>query len=280
VSAYGVVENEAIYVAPDATGRISLRPEFRALARNNRADFLRRCGDSFVSAKFGGAELSAFLTFRTHSFDEQRKIKADVEGSGFGMEFKASTTSTMKNYSEKKQLDILFHQSGGSGVPLPTTHQEIVERIRELATAARTAPRFYQIEVTRYDTLPNWPRGPESPDVANYGEIASQYEKFESLREQVQSILANRDAFILFSGVSIESLRDLDDVLLKHLQRLRIAARECSESIGAKCKINSEDTISDYEYRIRMPGGCQIFCVIEFFVKPGISIRPSKSIAI
>jgi len=258
-SVHAIVANGAKYAVPSANGAIDLLPQFSKLAKSDPAAFLSQCGDSYVSAVFGGAELSGVLIFRTSSLDAKEKLKGSVEGSGWGLTASAEASSEISRYSQKNELKIFYHQSGGSGDPLPTNQDGLNKAIQELPKAAATAPQFYQIEIARYDSLPSWPRETTDWAETTYGEVASQYEKFSSLHEQVVSMLEHPESFILNRGVTQESLKSLDDKLLAHLQRLNRTAAECNRSLGASCSVDAADKISDYEYRILLPAAKESF---------------------
>jgi hypothetical protein len=248
-----LVTNGAKYAIPGDNGQVELTQSALKLAGTDPIAFFNQCGDTFVSALYGGAELDAILTFKTHSLDDQSTLKNSIEGSYSGVQLKASVTSTMQAYAQQSELAISFHQSGGSGDPIPTDQDGLTKAIQNLPSAAAAAPSFYQMEIIRYDSLANWPKASGAWASPDYGRIASQYERFSSLRDQVESILQNPNSFILGRGVTVKQLQDLDDSLLNHLRSLTKVAQACSESNGANCAISPDDRISDYAYRILLP---------------------------
>jgi hypothetical protein len=251
-----VVRNGAKYLIP-TTAPIDLLPQYKKLAKENPVAFYSECGDSFVSALYGGAELDAVLTFKIHSVDAQQVIKGSVEGSGWNVQASGSVSSTMKTYSAQNELTIFFYQSGGAGDPLPTDQEGLNTAIQNLPQAAVAAPKFFQLDLMRYDALPSWSSIRAGWDDVGYGEIAEQYLRFTTLRDQVESMidapLNTSNSFILGAGVFVQDLKNLDDKLLAHLQRLKLAAQKCLDSQGKTCTIDPQDQVSDYEYRILLP---------------------------
>ena len=258
--ARAVVRNGAVYTAPSvANHNIDLLPRFRSMVSSNPAEFFRQCGDSFVSAQFGGAELDAVLTFRTHSVDDRQNLKVSVEGSGWGVEAKGSVASALKSYTEKNELTIVYHQLGGSGDPIPTDQAGLDAAIRALPTAAVAAPYFYEIEITRYDSLPSWPAAVAGWKNTAFGRIASRYGQLASLHDQLVAILNQPGDFILGRGVTVASLNALEGKLLTHVRSLSGTAKTCIQSGGQDCAINPADDIQDYAYRVLLPVPQQSF---------------------
>ncbi len=247
------VQNGANYASPDANGVMDLKPQFAKLAKSNPGAFYNQCGDSFVSALYGGAELDALITIQTHSIDQQTSLKNSIQASGWGVSLSGSVASAMDAASQQNELAIHFTQSGGSGDPLPTDQATLNTAIQNLPKAAAVAPSYSKIDLTPYSLLPSWPTGIQSFSAQSYARIAQRYGEFVTLRDEVESILATPGTFILGHGVTVQSLKDMDDAMLKHLQNLTTTATNCINSTPPSCQIDPADDLSDYQFRILLP---------------------------
>jgi hypothetical protein len=237
-----------------AGGTIDLAPDFKDMARDDPPNFLATCGDSFVAALHSGAELSAALTFRVRSNEEKQKLTLALEGSGWGMQASAALSSAIKTYSESKQLELLFHETGGSGQPLPTDQEGLLAQINNLPLLAAGAPRPYRITLQRYDSLPTLRALlRQQTSLTDVQRIAEQFGRLQTLWSDLQSIIANPQNYILDQGVTLQELRDIQDDIGGHLKSLVVVARACADGDHKNCKLDNRDAASDYEYRIKLP---------------------------
>lgn len=254
-SVHAQVRNGANYVTPQTNGTVDLSPRYRKLAHKDLAEFRRQCGDSYVSTIFGGAELSAVLTFHVYKLDEKKSISASVEGSGLGgvVSANGSANQTMHKYSESSQFTVSYYEAGGSGDPIPANQEGLIKVIESLPQLAASAPKNFTIRAERYDRLPSWPDKKSDWLYTRYEDIASQYEKLSSLYDSVEIMIQNPNDYVLGRGVSQENLRAMAVKLLDHMKNLKMKAKACLDSSGADCVIENADAISDYEYRVLLP---------------------------
>jgi hypothetical protein len=254
-SAHARVDNGAYYVAPQQNGQIDLSEHYAQMARTNLAEFRRECGDSYVSAIYGGAEIWAFLTFHVYSIDEKKAISESIDGSGWGGVVSASgeANKTMRRYSESKQFTVSYYKGGGNGDPIATDQEGLINAIKSLPNSAKSAPKYFTITVERYDRLPSWPDKKSDWLYTNYEDIASQYEKLSSLNDSVETMIKTPSDYVLGRGVSIATLQTIEVALLDHMKSLKKRANDCLGSDGANCSIDRADEVSDYEFRIQLP---------------------------
>jgi hypothetical protein len=252
-SVLAIVNNGAEYAAPDSTGKLDLKPEFVTLAKTNLTEFLNQCGDTFVSARYGGAELDALITVEDHSIDQHQALKMAIEGSGWGVTASASYNTAMTSASASHKLTIKYRQSGGSGDPLPIDQPTLNTAIEKLAAAASTAGEYFQIELTRYDSLASWPASPQNLTTTSFGEVAARYGQLTSLHDELESIKKDPSQWIIDRGVTIQSIKALEDQIDAHTISLQKSAHDCLDPKGGACAIDPGDDVSDYTYRILMP---------------------------
>ncbi len=251
---YAVVENGASYAGPDESGKILLTDEYEKLSNSDPKEFERQCGDSYVAAVFGGAELSALYTFHTYAVEEQKAITQMMQASGFNL-FEANTSTTQKliEYADKHQLTIFYTQSGGSGDPLPIDLAGITEKVQELPKLAKSAPFYAAIAIRRYDELPNWRRPKGSWLSEKYAHIVSQYSKMLSLRDLTQGMIHSSGNYNFDRGVSMADLQHTETELDSLVRGLNMVAQKCYETQGQGCSVDPSLAVSDYEFRIKLP---------------------------
>jgi hypothetical protein len=251
---HAVVANGADYVAPSKDGPVKLTDKYEKLARENLGEFFRECGDSFVAARHGGAELSGLITFLVYSIEEKSSLSASMTASGWGcLEANANVNQAISRYTENKELAMSYFEVGGSGDPIPTNQAELIKKVSDLPSLAKSDPKFFTITIQRYEDLPNWPGAKKGWSFAGYDSIASQHGKLLSLWKSVKAMQKEPDSYILGRGVDVKDLGPLEVSLSDSVKRLEKDAEHCFESSGADCTIDSRDQISDYEYRIKLP---------------------------
>jgi hypothetical protein len=247
------VQNGADYASPDANGVMDLKPQFAKLAKSNLAAFYNQCGDSFVSALYGGAELDGLITIATNSIDQHTSLKNSIQMSGWVVSLTGAVASAMTGASQQNQLSIKVHESGGSGDPLPVDQATLNTMIQDLPKAAAAAPKYSKIDLTPYSSLPSWPAGIQTLPTESYARIAQRYGEFVTLRDELQSMVLAPGSFILGHGVTLQSLSAMEDVISGHLRSLTVTATNCANSTPPSCQIDPSDDLSDYQFRIQLP---------------------------
>jgi hypothetical protein len=249
-----VVQNGVESVIPGANSPIHLKQPYLDLAKNRPDEFFRECGDSFVAARYGGAELWGLISFSHVATEETEELKVQVQGSGWNI-FSASgsTDSEMKKASDQKTLTIQYAESGGAGDPIPTDQAGLIAAVQSLPRLAQSAPDYTQIELVGYDSLNDWPGGNASQTHTDFQKIASRFEQLTALRDEIHHIEATPDDYILGDGVTLDSLDALDQQMWEHVKRLDDSAKTCVSSGFARCTIDPRDDITDYAFRAKMP---------------------------
>ena len=135
---------------------LRLTDEAFSLARKNIAQFKHQCGNSFVSAIYSGARLSAFVSVKTSSQKDKESLETSLSGKGWGAQVDAAFSESSETSKKKSQKDVKFFQVGGNKEGVPTGKAEIIDRVKNLAVAADEAPKNFYMAVTPYENLSNW----------------------------------------------------------------------------------------------------------------------------
>jgi len=232
------------------------------LAKKDREAFRRKYGDFFVQTIYGGAQLNVVMTFKTSSRDEQQKIAASLEGSGWGLDIKAEAVATMEKFAEQSKLEISYYQLGGSGDVMPTDVNGFLQKIQDLPNLAASNPYPFRITLKRYDSLPNWPAEPINIPDLSYGQIVRRLYEYRDLYDEIDYIKENSDDYILgkdwvrdgYPGITLKSLEDVQDELHQGIRDL-IALLEMNKGHEDSASYQMPPSASkpDYEFRIAMP---------------------------
>ncbi len=253
-------------------GAVRLTPEAAKLARTDIDLFKASCGNGFVSATMGGAKLTAVVDIETKSRSERETMKAEVSGSGWGVKVKAAMGSDKSSASSSFKREISFYQTGGKNQDLPTGEEAIIKRVEELAKQASDAEKLFQIAVTPYEVLENWPRGEElTGEETEFTQLAALWGAYNTLYDEIQEAMNEPGAFVVpvaaceadgqctvrFMAVVKETgtyriLEDLQDEVLAALDWLERDAEGCVEA-QESCEFDAGRYRSPYAIRARLP---------------------------
>jgi hypothetical protein len=247
---------EAVISTPATSGSIALTEAAAELLKKEGVlAFRQRCGDSFVSVIYGGAELNGQLTFHTTSREEMKQISASVTGSFLGASGSASRDETIKRFSEQKKLSITYYQMGGAGTPVALTSDEFLGLVRNLANTAKIAPRNSAMVVSSYRELADWH---EKVPIASYEQTESllrSYYRLNDALKQLSNALAEPNSYVRFGGISTDMFKSKYDDSLSRLRKME-ATISClyKLQLPADCPKNTRPWDStDYEILAFLP---------------------------
>jgi hypothetical protein len=279
VLAYARVTNGVTYAAPldegAQAGRIDLTSDYRNLARRDPVAFEQECGDGFVAALHSGAELTALLSFSETSTTERTAIETAMSGSGWGFSAAGAASSRMESAAKAGRLRVTFHQTGGSGSPIPTTQAGFISAIEQLPALAAQNPYHYRIEVLSYQALPGYPGGAPAADDEFRRTLATSHGRLLTLRTAAVEAMDAAERSTAAPGPYVDAHTDqspsafhqrmeaLHDELTTRLRRIRELAESCTfydEDMGEReiqappCEVTPDlDVRNDYGYRLRLP---------------------------
>ncbi len=247
---------------------IRLNKEALALARKRDLDeFKHLCGNSFVSAVYSGAKLTAVLTMAASSHTEQERISAEMSGSGWGAKFKASYEEDKKSGSTSESMDLSIFQTGGRGDEIPASRDDLMEKLKTLSALAYDAPKDFRIAVMPYEQLSNWPAKSITGDEHEFTQIASYWGSYNSLYDEIQQVLDKPTGYLTakikddgcFAITKLDKetdaiarLEQAQDEVLVGLKELTAFAQKCSD-LEQDCKFPEEEFRSQYVYRVLLP---------------------------
>ncbi len=246
----------------------SIRLTNQALKLAQRRDlnaFTNVCGDSFVSALYGGAELTGVVSIKTSSRQESEKASASFSGSGWGVDVSGKATSSALSDFKSEQMSLSFFQIGGSRDKIPASKEDFLAKLDTLSAEADDAPKFYRVALLPYTALENWPEKEIFVATAELDQLASYWGDYNTLYTELDEILQHPEHFCTLTGCPANKVLGEDD--LKHyqtlqdevqaaLRKLMLEAINCTQpdpQPDEECLFNEDHYLSAYAYRIQLP---------------------------
>jgi hypothetical protein len=198
-----------------------------ARSDDNLEAFRAQCGDAFVQAVYGGAELYGLVTIESSKKNANKEFSEEVTGSYSFVHAGEKFEESIRAIDADAKISVTFFQLGGSGGAIASDRAGFVEKLKNLPAETAKNPKHTRLAVMPYAQLANWPRepGPE-PEKHELNEILVEYWNFTSLYRDVQQVLAHPDKFLLNKGVTETGLRQLEDELNAIRKRLERIARQ------------------------------------------------------
>ena len=277
------VQNGATFAAPAPLRRgrddssvagasgVRLTRAAAALARKKPEEFKDVCGNGFISATMGGARLNTVVSIKTTTRSEKETVKAAVSGKGWGVKVEAAMGSDTQSGTSNFTREISFYQAGGREQELPVDSTAILARVQELAKQAAAAEKLFQIAVTPYAILENWPREDDlTGEEVEFDQLASLWGAYNSLYDELQQALDDPAGHVIpvadctgaacattFTRLSADAtavrvVEDLQDEVLAALDTLEVAAETCVASEEA-CAFNESSVRPPYAIRANAP---------------------------
>ncbi|MEZ5541401.1 MAG: hypothetical protein R3F42_05095 [Pseudomonadota bacterium] len=252
-----------------AAERLAARPE----------EFLRECGNGFVSAIYSGARLTAVITIHTRNQSEKQDVRAEVSAKGFGATVSGSMhegTSTTASSADKSMSVFLV---GGRGDAIPKDQAQLEARLETLSYAAYEAPKDFRMAVTPYEILPNWPQTQQlRGEVTEFEQLAGLWGDYNTVYDEIEYILDNPALYAAVTlqadgGYALELLRPntdagkdrieylerLQDYVHQSLRELEDVARVCVSTEetqideGGDCSFDETRYLSSYAFWSQLP---------------------------
>jgi hypothetical protein len=230
--------------------KIALLPEFRELAAKDISEFRRQCGDGFVSVILSGARINGILTFRNVSREESQTIIVAAGGGGASSSFSSSLKSLMEKYEQEKRFDVVYLGLGGADDSIPLTKEALIAAVEHLPEKTKAGPRPFEMQVTRYEELPNWPPIILPRTLSDLEVLATSYWRMRTLYLYVEEALTQAP-WILVLDTKRSTLLDLQVEILSSQEQIRKAIENC---IGSDtCSAGSWREWNDLDIRSRLP---------------------------
>ena len=196
---------------------------------DNLESFRHQCGDSFVQAIYGGAELYGLVTIESSVKGSNQKFSEEVTGSYSFVQAGEAFESSIKEIDENAKITVTFFQVGGSGGVIASDRNGFIEKLKSITRETAENPKHTRIAVLPYSELANWPSSQDTdPEEHELNEMLAEYWNFTSLYKDVQRVLAHPDKFLLGKGINEDGLRQLEDELNVIRARLERMARDNS----------------------------------------------------
>lgn len=252
LSIHAVVMPQAEFVANDELKHgIFLTPEALSLAEKDIGKFLVRCGDMYIDSLQKSAGLDALLTFEYKTVDERESQSLAMSGSLGTLSGALNAGSSLKNQKEHHKLQIFVHTSGGSGLAIPVTEEELLSRLKNLSVDTKGAHISRSMTLKPYDELPNWPgKAMGVSRLKQIFDLTSQYLRYRQVYDDISPMLQNPNEYIF--PRAINDIAWIQDCIKNFiLPPLKYQLAECMD--GGSCDMPLQADYLDYEVRAGLP---------------------------
>lgn len=267
----------SVVASSNAQPAIRLTAAAERLARTPE-EFLRQCGNAYVSAIYSGARLTAVITFHTKSQSEKQTISAEVSGSGYGVTVKGAMHAGSASKASSTDRSMSVFLVGGRGDVIPKNQDELEAKMETLSYSAYEAPKDFRMALTPYELLPNWPQDRElRGDVGEFEQLAGLWGDYNTIYDEIETILDNPSLYAaveLSDGTyttnplvpetttgdaAIRYLEKLQDYVHRALRDLEEEARQCLNAEetgideGVDCLFDEREYLNSYAFRSQLP---------------------------
>ncbi|GJL65576.1 MAG: hypothetical protein NPIRA05_05470 [Nitrospirales bacterium] len=153
--------------------------------------FVKLCGTDFVSAIYSGVEMFNIISISTTDQNSKQAVKAAVSGSyGIGAASAQADADVAKTLAQTNAR-MSFYQRGGAGGILPSSREKVLQKLDVLAREATEAPEFFDMDITPYSDLPNWPftKKPEREEAKHI--VVRRYYQLKTFYRDLQAVIDN-----------------------------------------------------------------------------------------
>jgi hypothetical protein len=219
---------------------------YKLLAERGWDDFEARYGPDYMAGVVTGGSYYGLIEIKNTNQQEQKEIAVAVSA-GYGL-FKASAEldRRLKNAIENKELRVTIFQSGGSGDPVETTLEEMIQQAKTFPQLVRDHPVEFQGIFEDYRRTVPLPTAvgegqlSRAHRLAVMEELGLQYWKYKDLRANLIYVLEQFYEFEDHLELNPEEQAakkanyqtDLEQVT-QHMNDLEKRARGCRENYSA-----------------------------------------------
>ena len=255
------VVNPRLTVGPAiGDGRIALRTEYEGMARDRPDEFVRRCGEHFVSQIFNAASVVMVATIESLESETIDSLSQALDASFAVATVKARWSKFTDSLSHASRASFSVHREGGLGRD-DASHdpKDFYALVSGLPALAAQAGEPYQVRLNSYTDLPNWPSGIVA-STANLTALAlwKAAQRFDGVRAIAQAVKDEPSAFLVGYGMTASTAGALADTLGRLIDSLGSRLATCAAAVGGAasgCSMPRLAPANDYAIRLRLPVG-------------------------
>lgn len=276
------VLNSAEFAAPGTAKDQELKAvrltEWAAgIAAKDLQAFQDVCGEGYVAAMFSGARAYLLSVIETKSKLERESMRASVSGSGWGQKAEAAVGTNKQLDTASLKRNVTFFQQGGSAeapkveTELPRDAEQAINRITKLASAAAEAGKVFEIEISPYEILENFPHGQRLlAKEEEHDQLAALWGAYTTIYDDLAVAISSpadylvpvrncdsaTECSIFLSDMNkkgrLPMVEAIQDMTLVALAKIELMAEQCLVKEEA-CEVNSEEVRSPYSVLANMP---------------------------
>jgi hypothetical protein len=162
--------------------------------------FLNTCGDSYVSKFVKGGDLISSLSVSTKSTKESSSASAKLSGSYSLISADTKLSTTVKSLQETSSVKISMSRSGGNGVQLVDSVDELTKLASDFPKQVATAGWKLRAVTQSYATVTNMPdvvRGVLRVAKNDIAEMVLAYNRARDETDRIAYLTSHPDQFFL-----------------------------------------------------------------------------------
>jgi hypothetical protein len=228
-----VVVRTSVTNSTRALSQPALTPEAAALYARDPEQFVRTCGDEFVTTITSGGELLAVLRIRSSSSVDRESIRAALRGNYMGFNAAADLQSSLSSLQSSHETSTRTIRSGGSGALPEMTPSGLLEFARVTfpgLVAAHAIPRQYV--TASYETIPS---GMTFADRLVRGSLMRLAERLDDAVQRRNDTIYTRDHEALCSNASSPQIEPRLEEFDDYLEALTAHAQQCTLQPDRAC---------------------------------------------
>ncbi|MGF1641806.1 MAG: hypothetical protein ACFCUO_12730 [Rhodospirillales bacterium] len=217
-------------------GGLRLKPEYARMLKNDQKAFFDACGDGFVVDIYRGGRLDVLLGIATASVAENRKLAAEIHGSGGGVSIDVDAMISKVEAHKNTSVNGTYLAVGGDGRELGVASlDELKAMLKAFPAEVRKADAGIRIRVLSYAALVGGDEHYRFGVVDSARTAARLYLDLESvwatMRAMTDGPLNPRMAWT--RSIEPQCLRRKEDEILEIKQALRARLEECGRELPA-----------------------------------------------
>lgn len=231
----------------------TVKDEWIELAKNNPDEFMRTCGDMFVSRIFTGGELYAFFSLESHDSSQKKENNTFFEttnsyyGNSLGGSVGIDKVTQSYNKTEKIKTKI-FTRGGGSTPSSPTLDSFIkyAGEFKEQVAQDNRAMVLY-VELTPYETIAGFPKvnfnkiRVDQTNFIDYG-----IEKYNELEESLSNAFFVKKETQYFNEYDIATADTIVNTFPEKINNIQVLLKNC-ESDFDQCNIKDLEAYDGFD---------------------------------
>ena len=200
------------------------------LLQGKNERFRERCGDEYVLSRTTGGELFGLLTIQTSNEEQKRDLRVSLKGSLAIFRAEGEFDQNFRDVTTNNSTEIDMSVSGGLGLKMPTTLQELVKLAETFPEVVAEQGALLTAHTQDYNALPRQSDSVSPIDISRQNEVlvdlAQLLDEVNLKLSDIGFIGENQKQF---PGVELAVMADAKRLLLNDKNTIRDVVYACHQ---------------------------------------------------